>query len=171
MNKRYLLVVIFSILFATSYSQTLAPGCSGALPFCAGSSGINFPSVTGVPSVGNYSCLFSQPNPSWYYLQISQSGPVTFRISQTTGPNGTGTAIDVDFIAWGPFPTPTCGASSLNAQSQVGCSYSIAATETFTIPNANAGEYSVVLTSFIDGWSSDCSKTYSKTPSICFSSG
>ena len=31
---------------------------------------------------------------------------------------------------------------------------------------ATAGEYSVVLTSFIDGWSSDCSKTYSKTISV-----
>ena len=48
MNKRYLLIVIFSILFATSFSQTLPPGCSGALPFCAGSSstGISFPNTT-----------------------------------------------------------------------------------------------------------------------------
>ena len=142
--KRLLAIILFSLL-AKSYSQTIAPGCAAASAFCAGSSGLNFPSVTGVASVGSYSCLFTQPNPSWYFLQISQSGPVTFRISQTTGPNGTGAGIDVDFIAWGPFVTPTCGASNLNASTQVGCSYSANATENFSIPNAIAGQYYMVL--------------------------
>ena len=83
MNKSYLLVVIFSIFFATSYSQ-LPPGCSGALPFCAGSSstGISFPNTTNSPSPGTYSCLGTQPNAAWYYLQISQSGNLTFTIRQ-----------------------------------------------------------------------------------------
>jgi hypothetical protein len=66
-------------------------------------------------------------------LQISVAGNLSFTISQTS--NGGG-GIDVDFIAWGPFVTPTCGASNLNATTQVGCSYSAAATETFTINNA-----------------------------------
>ena len=144
MNKRYLLVVIFSILFATSYSQTLPPGCSGALPFCAGTSstGISFPNTTNSPSPGSYSCLATQPNAAWYYLQISQSGNLTFTIRQF---NTAGNPIDVDFIAWGPFATPTCGASNLNASTQVGCSYSAAATETFTINNAIVGQYYMVM--------------------------
>ena len=147
MSLKRLLVVLFLILFTKSYSQ-LPPGCSSAAAFCTGASstGINFPNTTNVPSVGSYSCLFTQPNASWYYLQISRSGSVTFQISQTTGANGTGTAIDVDFIAWGPFSTaPTCGTSNLNSSTQAGCSYSTSATETFTIPNAIQGQYYMVL--------------------------
>jgi large repetitive protein len=145
MKKIRLLVLLFFVLCGKLFSQTIAPGCATALPFCAGSNGLNFPSVTGVASVGSYSCLSTQPNPSWYFLQVSQSGPLSFLISQTTGPNGTGAGIDVDFIAWGPFVTPTCGASNLNATTQVGCSYSARPTETFTIPNAVIGQYYVVL--------------------------
>jgi len=147
MSLKRLLVVLFLILFTKSYSQ-LPPGCSSAAAFCTGASstGINFPNTTNVPSVGSYSCLFTQPNASWYYLQISRSGSVTFQISQTTGANGTGTAIDVDFIAWGPFSTaPTCGTSNLNSSTQAGCSYSTSATETFTITNAIQGQYYMVL--------------------------
>ena len=144
MNKRSLLIAILLILFATSYSQTLPPGCSGALPFCAGTSstGISFPNTTNSPSPGSYSCLATQPNAAWYYLQISQSGNLTFTIRQF---NTAGNPIDVDFIAWGPFATPTCGASNLNASTQVGCSYSAAATETFTINNAIVGQYYMVM--------------------------
>ena len=143
MSLKRLLVVLFLILFTKSYSQ-LPPGCSSAAAFCTGASstGINFPNTTNVPSVGSYSCLFTQPNASWYYLQISQSGNLTFTIRQF---NTAGNPIDVDFIAWGPFVTPTCGASNLNATTQVGCSYSAAATETFTIPNAIVGQYYMVM--------------------------
>jgi len=125
MNKRNLLAILFFLLFATSYGQNLPPGCSGALPFCAGSSstGISFPNSTNVPSPGSNSCLGSQPNAAWYYLQISQSGNLTFTIRQF---NNAGNPIDVDFIAYGPFVTPSCGASNLNSTTQVpgagGCS-------------------------------------------------
>ncbi|MDH4402920.1 MAG: hypothetical protein QE264_01585, partial [Flavobacterium sp.] len=144
MNKRYHLLVWLLLLFAKSYSQTLATGCATALPFCAGtaSTGLSFPNATNIPSPGNYSCLGSQPNAAWYYLQISQSGNLTFIIRQF---NNAGNPIDVDYIAWGPFVTPTCGATNLNATTQVGCSYSPAATETFTINNAIVGQYYMVL--------------------------
>jgi len=148
MNKRHLLSILFFLLFSKSYSQNLAPGCSTALPFCAGtsSSGLSFPNSTNVPNVGNYSCLGSQPNPAWYYLQISQSGTLNFNIRQF---NTAGQPRDVDFIAWGPFVTPTCGASNLNASTQIGCSYSASATENFTITNAVVGQfYMVLLTNF-----------------------
>ena len=148
MNKRQILIVLFFILFAKTYSQNLAPGCSTALPFCAGTSseGLSFPNSTNVANAGNYSCLGSQPNPAWYYLQISQPGTLNFTIRQF---NLAGQPRDVDFIAWGPFVTPTCGASNLNASTQVGCSYSASATENFTINNAQVGQfYMVLLTNF-----------------------
>ena len=85
MSLKRLLVVLFLVLYSKSYSQ-LPPGCSTATAFCTGASstGINFPNTTNVPSVGSYSCLSTQPNASWYYLQINQSGTVTFQISQTS---------------------------------------------------------------------------------------
>ena len=152
MNKRNLLAILFFLLFATSYGQNLPPGCSGALPFCAGSSstGISFPNSTNVPSPGNNSCLGSQPNAAWYYLQISQSGNLIFTIRQF---NNAGNPIDVDFIAYGPFVTPSCGASNLNSTTQLpnpgGCSFSAAAVETMIINNAVVGQYyMVIMTNF-----------------------
>ena len=145
MKKNYVLLLLFFAFATKSFSQTLAPGCGSALAFCAGTSstGLSFPNGTNVPSVGGYSCLGSQPNPAWYYLQISQSGNLTFNIRQF---NTAGAPIDVDFIAWGPFTTaPTCGTTNLNATTQVGCSYSSAATENFTITNAIIGQYYMVL--------------------------
>ena len=145
MKKNYVLLFIFFVFISKSFSQTLAPGCGTALAFCAGTSstGLSFPNGTNVPSVGSYSCLGSQPNPAWYYLQISQSGTLTFNIRQT---NAAGVGIDVDFIAWGPFTTaPTCGTTNLNATTQVGCSYSTNFTENFTINNAVIGQYYMVL--------------------------
>ncbi|RZJ31679.1 MAG: hypothetical protein EOO48_01360, partial [Flavobacterium sp.] len=75
-------------------------------------------------------------------MQVSESGPLVFQISQT---NTSGGGIDVDFIAWGPFTAPSCGGSNLNPSTQVGCSYSTAAIENFTIPNAQAGQYYMLL--------------------------
>ena len=142
MKKYYFILFIFFI--SKSYSQ-LAPGCSSASAFCAGTSsaGLPFPNTTNLPNDNDYSCLGSQPNASWYYLQISQAGNLTFTISQTST---AGAPIDVDFIAWGPFlSAPMCGTTNLNATSEVGCSYSASATETFTINNALAGQYYMIL--------------------------
>jgi len=141
-------VLLILVLFTKTYSQ-LAPGCSSAVAFCAGTSatGLNFPNTTtpNNPQTPRYSCLGSQPNPTWYYLRISVAGNLTFTISQTTGPNNTGTGLDVDFIAWGPFSAPTCGSTSLDTTHEVGCSYSVNATETFSITNAQVGQYYMVL--------------------------
>ncbi|MFC4511106.1 hypothetical protein ACFO28_12375, partial [Flavobacterium buctense] len=145
MKKNYiflLLISLFSIHSAFSQGST----CPGAQPFCAGGAALTFPNTTGVPSTGAVSCLGTTPNPAWFYLQISIAGNLNFTISQTS--NGGG-GIDVDFIAWGPFPAPTCATADLSTTNQVGCSYSTAATENFTITNAQVGEvYMVLLTNF-----------------------
>ncbi|MEL6989892.1 MAG: hypothetical protein AAGK97_18940, partial [Bacteroidota bacterium] len=63
--------------------------------------------------------------------------------------NPNGTPLDVDFIAWGPFTDPIDACENLNPSTSVDCSYSIAAVETFTIPNAMVGEiYIVLITNF-----------------------
>jgi gliding motility-associated-like protein len=87
--------------------------------------------------------LLTQPNPAWYYLQIDQSGNLDITISQVDN-NGSG--IDVDFIAWGPFASPTgpCTAG-LTSGNTVDCSYSTAATEVANITGAVTGEYYILL--------------------------
>ena len=133
-------------------------GCVGAEPFCAPeddnplvfenvSSGI-----TADPGI-DYGCLFTQPNPVWFYLQIEEGGDLDFEIVQNTSfddqGNPNGNELDVDFIAWGPFDNPQDACVDLNPNTQVDCSYSIDAVENFSIPNAQAEEiYVVLITNF-----------------------
>ncbi|MBK6521148.1 MAG: hypothetical protein IPG08_01795 [Sphingobacteriaceae bacterium] len=69
-----ILALCFVFLFTTN-AQT---SCANAQPFCAGgTSGGTFPATVNGPAAENgpnYGCLGTQPNPAWYFLQISQSG-------------------------------------------------------------------------------------------------
>lgn len=139
--------------------------CMGALPFCS-STAYNFPNNTGTsaPSGPNYGCLGSEPNPVWYYMEIDVSGPLQISLSQTTGPGGTGSGIDVDFALWGPVSSVGAGCTSImgGGVSPLQCSYSASPTETIglgytggylsgqsTPPNAIAGQvYILLLTNY-----------------------
>ena len=142
MKKIYLsLLLVFSTLILNAQSST----CANATSFCA-VGGLTFPNTTGVPSTGPFSCLGSNPNPSWFYLQTSVAGNLNFTISQTSN---IGTPIDVDYIAWGPFLNPSCSASDLTPANEVGCSYSTANQENFSITNAQVNQiYMVLITNF-----------------------
>ncbi|RTY86481.1 T9SS type A sorting domain-containing protein [Flavobacterium sp. GT3R68] len=145
--KKLLLLIIF--LFSNSVLFAQANTCVGAFPLCE-ANGSSFPSTTNSPAaqVGpNYSCLGSQPNPTWFYMQIDASGPLNFQISQTD--NG-GVARDVDFILYGPFADPVAPCSGqLTINNVVGCSYSASAVETFTMPNGITGQfYLMMVTNF-----------------------
>jgi gliding motility-associated-like protein len=138
------LLLLFLVLTGFSiHSQT---SCQNAQPFCTGGiSGVTFPAtVNGPPAqVGpDYDCLFTQPNPAWYYLQIGQSGNLIFTIA---GQIGNGPGQDVDFCCWGPFNSLSGICNSLTANYVVDCSYSPSYTETCTIPNGVAGQYYMVL--------------------------
>ncbi|MEC4050756.1 hypothetical protein OX284_015055, partial [Flavobacterium sp. SUN046] len=113
--------------------------CPGALPLCPGG-GLTYCNTTNVPSTGNQGCLGSNPNPAWFFLQIGSSGALVLNISQTSN---SGTALDVDYICYGPFSVPTC--TGLGASNTVGCSYSTAAVETCTIGTALAGQYYMIM--------------------------
>ena len=154
MKKHYFIIFIFIAIIAKSFGQNNTPGftCSTANAACAGN-GFSYPNVhlpsTVTAEAGiNYGCLGSQPRPTWFYFQIATSGPMSFHMAQgtTVGQNN----LDVDYICWGPFTAPTCGATSLNghiAQQQNGtnaCSFSAAATEDFTL-NAVAGQYYMLM--------------------------
>jgi gliding motility-associated-like protein len=130
--------------------------CSGANPFCANAGPLEFPNISNADCVPNApgiipanTCLGTVPNPSWYYLEIDNSGDLTLEIEQTTGPGGTGTGLDVDYAIWGPYTDTSSACANFTLGNVVSCSYSIAAIETATIPAAVTGQiYMVLITNF-----------------------
>ncbi len=105
-----LIIIVFSIFFIENcYSQ--GGTCAAMDPFCAGNQALIFPNCNNTEPTcdatseagPDYGCLFTQPFPAWFYLQIDQSGILEFDIIHNTAfdPDGnpTGAVLDVDFIA------------------------------------------------------------------------
>ena len=133
------------------------PNCATAAPFCTGNV-MNFPAATQQPPAQggpNYGCLFSQPNPTWFYMQIANAGPVVIAMAANS---------DIDFICWGPFPNLATACNSLTGNNIQSCSYSPAATETCTIPNAVAGQFYMILITNFSGANQNI--TFSQTNSV-----
>lgn len=128
--------------------------CSSAQPFCTDDT-YDFPNETDAvaPSGPNYGCLGSEPNPSWFFMEIDQGGPMTFQITQSSSPGGAPN-LDVDYALWGPFSSMSAGCTSINGGgvAPISCSYSSAAVETASIANAVAGmTYIIMITNFDEG--------------------
>ncbi|MCF8319980.1 MAG: gliding motility-associated C-terminal domain-containing protein [Flavobacterium sp.] len=137
--------------------------CGTALPLCA-INPIIIPNNVGVPTLPNpispfsttsttVGCLGSAPSPTFYYLQIPTNGNYNFFLEQNTSSAFSGTGIDVDFVAWGPFTSNAAacaGISTTNAPATgIACSFSAAFTENFGVNNAIAGEiYIIMITNF-----------------------
>ncbi|MDR2835064.1 MAG: immunoglobulin domain-containing protein, partial [Bacteroidales bacterium] len=156
----YLIVDNYNTSTTASYSISPScpfnnsnEGCLGSEPFC-NSDQYLFPAAVDVESMGSIGCLYSTPNPAWYYMQIDNPGSMTIDISS---------GADVDFIAWGPFNNinEACASISLtecsncpnNTESSsyypygniVDCSYDAAHAETCHINNAQGGKIYVLL--------------------------
>ena len=134
----------FLIIALSNYSQST---CAGAAPFCSGPTSVTFPATTAGTSAAagpNYGCLGSQPNPAWYYFQVSTAGTIIIDIAGTGGG-------DVDFICWGPFTSPTGDCGNLTAGNTVDCSFSGSPTETCTISGAVVGQYYMLLITNFSG--------------------
>ncbi len=148
-NRNYLVLILF--VFSTIAAFAQSNTAENMSPFCAGGSTLTFDNTTNsAPADPNsaadsYGCLGNEPNPAWFYMQIGESGNLQFTLSQTSSITGNG--IDVDFILWGPFggPPPIYGPTNLNNGTTVDCSYSAAAVESVSIPNAITGQYYVIL--------------------------
>jgi len=143
-----LLLLTFFVLGNCLYAQSTATTCETAYSLC-GALGEPFANTVDAPgadpaSAASYGCLSTYPNPAWFYLPISQSGDLTFTMKQISN---TEALIDVDFICWGPFNSldGVCGPENLKPETQVGCSYSTAPIETFTIVGATEGDYYMIL--------------------------
>lgn len=130
----------FLLLWSCSGLLKSQTNCASSLPFCANQGAVTFPASTNTSSESgpDYGCLSSQPNPAWYYFQVSNSGSIVLSINGTSG-------ADVDFICWGPFSSATGNCGNLTSGNTVDCSYSTSATETCTIPNGITGQYYQLL--------------------------
>ena len=136
--------------------------CTEAPAFCTGQT-VTYQNSTNIPSLGQIGCLFTSPNPAFFFLQVNQAGPLSYLISQVD--NG-GTPRDVDYVAWGPFTDLSSACTAVPANPLAGlqppltpaqgcsgtlhaCSYSAAPTEIMCIPNAQLCEvYVVMITNF-----------------------
>ena len=159
MNKNIVFIGIMLLFSAGIYAQS-GSSCIIAEPFCTGVT-YAFPMGTNstAESGPNYGCLYSQPNPYWYYLKILDPGNITIHLYSPTGN-------DIDFAIWGPFSSPTapCTAqltatcsscpnntslswpnSTYPAGNLVDCSYDPAPVEDVHISNAQAGDYYLLL--------------------------
>jgi hypothetical protein len=143
--------VLFSvtIFIAAATGLFAQPGggqndhCETADPFCTGTL-YNFPASV---NAGNgqsgpcYSCLLTTPNPAWYYMKVLTPGSII--ISMHSEP-----ARDIDFCCWGPFTSQNC-CGLLACNKVVDCSYSPSSQEVCNIPNAQTGQYyMLVITNF-----------------------
>jgi gliding motility-associated-like protein len=130
-------------IFASSFTFAQGTSCADMDPICT-DEGISFTAGVGaVSEPGNdYGCLFTQPNPSWYYLEISVPGDLEMELYAGS---------DIDFIIWGPFDDladaqSNCGTLGDPVESpEVDCSYSGVAYETPEIPDAEVGEVYILL--------------------------
>ncbi|MCB7481135.1 T9SS type B sorting domain-containing protein [Christiangramia sediminis] len=153
-------ICLFFLLGLFSINSINAQGtrCSDIEPFCAGDERLTFPNANFRNSnqisgeLGpDYGCLDDQPYPAWFFLQIENTGDLSFRISQYENENGTGAPLDVDFVVWGPFDRGEdyCSGFSLTQNKIVDCSYLPDAVEFMSIPDAQANDiYVVVITNF-----------------------
>ena len=162
--KIYNIILTFIFLITLS-GNIIAQGisCGGASPFCTGTTynfpaGVNAPAAPPSGSPGpNYGCLYTQPNPAWYYMQVGSSGNIEIHM------NGSNNH-DIDFACWGPFtnqsspcllgltagsPTPNHHAPGPSASyptlNMVDCSYDASYEEWCYIPNAVSGTYYILL--------------------------
>ena len=158
--KKIFLTVFLLAFFTFTYSQNNL--CNLALPFCTGTT-YNFPTSTsgGYGQLGpNYGCMATLQNPSWYYMQIANSGSITISISCVPGFNV------INFACWGPFTSPTGPCTAQLTATCTGCpSNNLAAPGYYpqgnlvdcntapssftpsicTIPNGITGEYYLLM--------------------------
>ena len=142
MKKIYILLIIIATVFISNknYSQTINDSCQVALPFCTGMT-FNSPlSTLGVVAeVGpDYTCLYSQPNPVWFYIQINHPGNIDIHMQSSPG------NYDIDFACWRPFSTLN-NCSNLTAANTADCSYSSSYLEDCNIINAQSGEFYIFM--------------------------
>ena len=137
------------LLFSSSIIFSQAPTCTSAYSLC-GSLGTPFPNTIGTPSAGSPGCLGTSPNPAWFYFSVSGAGTINLEIKQ--GNNANYNNQDVDYIIWGPFTSQQCtgmydfpDGNTTIPNNIIACSYSPGPIEYPVIPNAQSGQYYMLM--------------------------
>lgn len=117
--------------------------CATAEPFCTDNGLYQFPAGVNAgsgESGPDYNCLYSTPNPAWYYMQIANPGNIDIYMYSTP-------SHDIDFCCWGPFADPSTPCTSgLTQDKVVSCSYSVNPTEHCMIPaTAQTNDYFILI--------------------------
>ena len=132
--------------------ETAAPFCTdnGAYIFTAG---VNSGSPCGNSTSANCSapyscsssagqtggCLYTAPNPAFYYLKIASTGNLNIKIYSSP-------RYDIDFDCWGPFDNMESACSQLSCSKIVDCSYAGGTNDEHChINNAISGKYYILL--------------------------
>jgi PKD repeat protein len=132
--------------------------CANADPFCTDNGLYEFPAGVNAGSGESgpyYDCLYTTPNPAWYYMRILNPGNIDIHMYSTP-------SHDIDFCCWGPFTDPiTPCPNGLTANKVVSCSYSTASSEHCMIPSsAQTGDYFIlVITNYSNA---TCNISFSK---------
>lgn len=132
----------FNICVSAAAAPAGNTTCTVPSPICSGSP-INFTANAGGSAAStinpgnNYDCLFTSPNPSWYYLEIATAGNLV--IDVTAGS-------DVDYEIWGPFPNLANAVANCNSYGvPQDCSYSPSAIEQAIVSGVTVGQVYVLL--------------------------
>ena len=140
---------LYSFQLRTFSNCNLASNCIMANSLC-NALGIPFSNTvnTQITEPGaSYGCLNTHPNPTWFYLPVSNPGPINLMVQQNSSIAFNANAFDVDYIVYGPYTSPTAPCyNQLTPDKIVSCSYSSAATEYPVIPNALPGQYYLLMT-------------------------
>lgn len=149
------------LFFGLSATAQVSPGSSCSQAGCSISG--SYQNLTGVSSMGTYSCLYSTPNPNWLAIGIANSGSIHLTLTQTSS---SGSLIDVDFALYGPYTSVSAGCPIGPSTPTVDCSYSASATEYVDIANAVAGQVYILLITNFNGQSGTISlQPNTSTPS------
>jgi uncharacterized repeat protein (TIGR01451 family) len=140
---------IYSFQLRAHADCNLPYNCNQANSLC-GALGVPFANThqgISAETGNNYGCLNTTPNPTWFYLPISNSGIINLTVQQNELIDFSGNNFDVDYIVYGPFTNPVDPCSAPLMQSNiVSCSYSVSGIEHPVIPNAQAGQYYLLMT-------------------------
>jgi len=153
------LAIITLTIGICNYCISQISTCNNAQIFCTGIT-YNFPAPVNNSNaeIGpDYGCLITQPNPTWYFLLIDYPGNISLDIHSVP-------QRDIDFICYGPFKNRTepcttelfCFSDSGSHHAEgpgggypvantIDCSYSPSWQEWCYIPNAQTGEYYLLL--------------------------
>ena len=89
-----------------------------------------------------YGCLYTQPNPAWFFVKMDEPGEVFIHLNVQNN----GGFNDLDFCCWGPFSALPDSSEELTQDKVVDCSYNSSVPITCTIPSeAQTGEYYVLV--------------------------